>query len=285
MTDDAVLLLASPQYLNHAAILNVLDVIDPLTPIFVSSHRTGVGHTILRTTRWTNLIPVKWQPTRPTCTPSASRALLFWDGTDRSILRSLVVLRRHHVPFTIYDPDGNVLDVRQFYATLASSGGNGKMATTVARPSVIVDAPPVAPGESQSRSDAKVRLQLHIPESIVARYEEQAKAAKVSLEKVCSDRLRTCVSHTSGRGLYFNDDERSALERITGGHLINDATVALDRIRTTVSLKVGDITIELSERLLARASSRAKAERKSLAEYVTKEVIQGLERSVGIRPW
>ena len=64
-----------------------------------------------------------------------------------------------------------------------------------------------------------------------------------------------------------------------------NAEVALDKIRTTVNLKVGDITVELSERVLARCASRAKAERKDFETYVKKEVIQGLERSTGLRPW
>lgn len=282
---DSVLLLASAQYLNTSAILAAIGTLQPDAPIHVTSSRSGIFHTIVGLHPSFAPVVVKWQPTRPTCVPSASRALLFWDGHDRSILRSLVVLRRHHVPFTIYDPAGNVLDVHTFCATLSrnGNGGNGKM-STAPRPSVIVDAPPIAPGESSKR-DSKVRLQLHIPESVYDEYVSQAQSAKQGVEKVCSDRLRTCVNHTSGRGLYFTDAERASLERITGGHLIDNAAMALQRVQTTVSLKVGDVTIELTERLLVRASSRAKAERKTLAEYVTKEVIQGLERSVGIRPW
>jgi hypothetical protein len=130
-----------------------------------------------------------------------------------------------------------------------------------------------------------VRLQILLPEDIAEQYDVQARNSGHTAEKICSDRLRTCVTYTSGRGLYFSDPERSDLERITGGHLISDAATALARIKTTVTLKVGDISIELTDRVLARASSRAKSERKTLEEYVRKEVIQGLERSVGLRPW
>lgn len=150
----------------------------------------------------------------------------------------------------------------------------------MATPTVIVDAP-VQPHEKES----KVLVKLSLPEKIFAQYEDQARAAKQNVEKVLADRLRGCISHTSGRGLYFTDEQRAHLERITGGHLINDADAALMRVKTTVEVKVGGITIELTDRILQRCASRAKSERKSLEQYVIKEVTQGLERSCGLRPW
>jgi hypothetical protein len=279
---DTVLLLASREYLNYAAVLTVVNALPSDTIVQVTSYRTGVGHTLVSNLRTANIESVKWQPTRPTQTCSATKALLFWDGSDMTILRSLVVIRRARVPVEIYDSDGNALDLPTFCARLNHKDGNGHMAS---KPSVIVDAPPIAPGESQPRRDSKVRLQLHIPETVYDQYVEQARAVNLAVEKVCSDRLRTSVTHTAGRGLYFNDTERSDLERITGGHFVNTAAEALRRIETTVTLKVGDIEIELNGRVLQRASSRAKSERKTLEEYVRKEVIQGLERSVGLRPW
>lgn len=151
---------------------------------------------------------------------------------------------------------------------------------TPAAPTVIVDPP-----AQQHEKESKVLVKLSLPERIFAQYEDQAKLAKQNVEKVLADRLRGCVSHISGRGLYFNDEQRAHLERITGGHLINDADAALMRVKTTVELQVGGITIELTDRILQRCASRAKSERKSLEQYVVKEVTQGLERSCGLRPW
>lgn len=279
MSDDSVLLLASHDYLNYSAVLAIVSGIPPTSTLHVASDRTGIGHVISFAEHTPNVEVVTWQPTRCTQTCKSSRAILFWDGADRRyILRSLVVIRKANVPVDIYDTSGNLLDLPTFCARLTHNGGK------MPQPSVIVDAPAIAPGESAKR-DSKVRIQLHIPESTYDSYSAQAAAAKLAVEKICSDRLRTCVTHTSGRGLYFTDAERSDLERITGGHLISDAPTALQRIKTTVTLRVGDISVELTDRVLQRASSRAKSVRKSLEEYVRKEVIEGLERSVGIRPW
>lgn len=286
---DTLLLLASAEYLNHAAVLNRLHRVPLSTVIQVTSYRTGIGHVITKRRPAQNIELVKWQPTRPTQSCTASRALLFWDGSrDEAILRSLVVIKRCHVPVEIVDASGEALDLPTFCARLKSNGHNGDhMSTTApvtAKPSVIVD-PPSKGADGSLRKDTKVRLQLHVPESTIEQYEAQAKAAGQSLEKVCSDRLRTCVDHTSGRGLYFTDEQRSELERITGGHFINDAPSALLRVKTTVELKVGGITIELTDRVLQRCASRAKSVRKSLEDFVRKEVIEGLERSAGLRPW
>lgn len=284
---DSVLLIASRDYMNNAAVLAHVELLPPTTVILMTDYRTGIGHFLSRRHPQQNIVQIKWRPTRPDQLVSAQRALIFWDGGhDATLLRSLVLLRRHRVPVTIVDLDGNALDLPTFCARLTHNGNGGRMSTTApVKPSVIVDAPAIAPGESQPRKDSKVRLQFHVPEATVAQYELQARAAGISVEKCCSDRLRTCVNHTSGRGLYFNDAERSDLERITGGHLIDNAAIALQRVKTTITLKVGDITVELNERVLARCTSRAKAERKTLEEYVRKEVIQGLERATGLRPY
>lgn len=296
MTEETVLLLASHDYLNYPVVLKVVAALPVTSTLQVTSHRTGVGH-VIAANRAPNTVQVKWQPTRPTQTCTSSRAILFWDGTDTTILRSLALIKRAGVPIDIYDPLGNLLDLATFCARLTHNGGNGKMApapsapiaeavavpqVSAPQPQTIVDSPSTT--ESKKR-DSKVRLHLHLPEPIYDTYQAQAGAAASSIEKVCADRLRTCVAHTSGRGLYFDDAQRSDLERITGGHLIHDAETALQRVKTTVTLKVGDITVELTDRVLARASSRAKVSRLTLAEYVRKEVIQGLERSVGLRPF
>lgn len=281
-----VLVLSSYQYLDYSHVLAHLTSLAPAT--FSIASQMGVGHALLtyKGGHSLDVHALKWQPTRPHLNVAADAAVLFWDGHDRSLLPSVVILRKLSVPMTIVGPDGNSIDLAQFCATL-TNGANGalKMAiaaptATLTPPQVIVDAP-VQPHAKES----KVLVKLSIPEIVHAQYEDQARSVKQSVEKVLSDRLRACVTHTSGRGLYFTDDQRSHLERITGGHLITDADAALAKIRVTVELKVGSVTIELSERVLSRCVSRAKAERKSLDEYVTKEVIQGLERATGIRPW
>lgn len=279
-----VLVLASYQYLDYGHVLVHLTSLAPAH--FYIASQMGVGHGLLtrKGDHTLDVEPLKWQPTRPHLDAHwADAAVVFWDGHDRSLLPSVVVLRKSGVPITIVGPDANPIDLSTFCATLTNGNGGPKMATATTQPTapqVIVDAPS-QPGAKETR----VNVRISIPESTHVQYEAQAKLVKQSVEKVLSDRLRTCVSHTSGRGLYFTDEQRSHLERITGGHIIANAEMALQKIQVVVQLKVADVTIELSERVLARATARAKAERKTLAEYVTKEVIQGLERSTGLRPW
>lgn len=131
-----------------------------------------------------------------------------------------------------------------------------------------------------------VRMTITLPEELVVEYSNQADAAKRPLEKVISDRLRGCITHTSGRGLYFNDDQRGRLEKMTGGHVIQNADDALSKVRTVLEVRIGDaLTIELSERILTRAASRAKSFRMSTAAWLKRELTEGLEKAVGLRPY
>jgi len=273
-----ILVFASYQYLNYAAALAHLQSLPPAN--FYVASQMGVGHSLLKNapSHQLSMTPLRWQPTRPNLEVAADSAVLFWDGHDKLHLSSVAILKKASIPLTIIDSDGNPVDLAHFCATLTSSNGtNGdKMAT----PTVIVDQP-AAPHTRETN----VLVKLSIPAATFAQYEGQAKLAKHSVEKILSDRLRTCVDHTSGRGLYFNDAQRSHLERITGGHLINDAEMALTYVKTTVEVTVGGVVVELTDRVLQRCASRAKSERKSLEQYVTKEVIQGLERACGLRPW
>lgn len=280
-----VLVLASYQYMNYPVALAHLQSLPSST--FSIASQMGVGHALLKNAPVHSLAvaPLRWQPTRPYLEVAADHAIIFWDGHDRSLLPSVAFLRKAAVPLTIIDADGNPVDLTSFCATLTSSNGD-KMAAPIAptaptAPTVIVDAPAPPLHERES----KVLVKLSLPERIFTQYEDQARAAKQNVEKVLADRLRGCILHTSGRGLYFNDEQRAHLERITGGHLITDADAALARVRTTVEVQVGGITIELTDRILQRCASRAKSERKSLEQYVVKEVTQGLERSCGLRPW
>jgi hypothetical protein len=286
MTDAAappnVIILISYEYLNLSAVQTRLQALAPAT--FHIASKVGIGHTLLKDP---SNLPRKWQPTRPYLDDArCDRALLFWDGRDPYLTPSARFFSEHHIPFAIIGPDAKEVALSAFYATFQN--GDTKMSTTpAATPQVIVDAPAPPPqyGQSDAHSTARVRLQVTLPESTVAQYEAQAREVKLPVEKVMSDRLRSCVDHTAGRSLYFNSEQRATLERITGGHLIMDAQAALEKIRANVQLKLGDITIELTDRVLARCASRAKSERKTLEEYVKKEVIQGLERSTGLRPW
>jgi hypothetical protein len=282
MTDKNVILLISYEYLNHESILTHLKSFFPAT--YHVASKNGLGRVLLNSKSGITAVPIEWRPTyqKSKLQTGFDHALIFWDGCtsnhapgEADLFRSAKFFESHKIPFTVIDPHAKEVAPSTFYATFQ---GEAKMAT---RPSVIVDKP-IEPG---SYGNTRVRVTISIPEEMYQQYEAQAKLAKIAIEKVLSDRLRQCVNHTSGRGLYFTDEQRSAIERITGGHIITGAEMALEKIKTVVNLKVDDINIEVTERVLSRCASRAKAERKTFEDYVKKEVIQGLERSTGLRPW
>ena len=287
MTDTAkhVIVLFSYEYVNLTAVHTHLQSLAPAQ--FHIASKNGLGRTILNLNEYP-ASPIKWTPTyNPThLDTSFDSALLFWDGTDHILKSSVEFFDKHSIPYSIVGPDAKPVAPVRFYATFQN--GEQKMSTPQAQaPAIIVDPPkpPESYGHPEGQRISNTRVVISIPDPLFHQYEEQAKSVKLPVEKILSDRLRTCVEHTSGRGLYFDSATRADLERITGGHLIPNAQIAIEKIRTVVNLKVGDITIELTERVLARCASRAKSERKSLEEYVKKEVILGLERVTGLRPW
>jgi len=133
-------------------------------------------------------------------------------------------------------------------------------------------------------SETKVRLTLSIPEDLYMKYEQHAQERKISIEREILERLQRCQSYTAGRPLYFNDAERSELEHVTGGWSLENAASAISRIKQLVRVAIGEVKVDLDDRVLQRAGHRAKAEKKSLDTWIVREVTEGLERSVGLRP-
>jgi len=277
-----VIVLFSYEYVNLTAVHTHLQSLAPAQ--FHIASKNGLGRTILQLNKYP-AAPIKWTPTYNSSHLGThfDSALLFWDGSDPILRPSVEFFDKHHIPYVIVGPEAKVIAPSRFYATF-QNGDTTKMSTPHP-PAQIVDPPKPPDAYGQSQRESRTRVILMLPDSLFHQYEDQAKSINVSVEKVLSDRLRTCVEHTSGRGLYFDSATRADLERITGGHLIPNAQIAIEKIKTVVNLKVGDITIELTERVLARCASRAKSERKTLEDYVKKEVILGLERVTGLRPW
>lgn len=283
-----IIVLISYDYLNADAVRAAMNA--QLPAKFDIATKTGIGHTLLSAPNADSFdcSPIQWKPSWSLTTQSAAfdHALLFWDGHDDLLVPSVRFFEKRSIPFTILDSDAKVVAPAEFHATFPKEALMPTQ-SAVSAPNVIVDKPPLPPnyGNDSPTKNVKVRLQITVPEATAKVYEAQAKLVNIPLEKVMSDRLRTCVDHTSGRGLYFKDTERAHLEKITGGHLIPNAEVALSKIHTVVTLKVAGVDVELTERILARLASRAKSERKSFEDYVKKEVVMNLERSVGLRPW
>lgn len=132
--------------------------------------------------------------------------------------------------------------------------------------------------------NTRVKFSITLPETLYDHYVKRAEERKTTVEKEVLDQLSRCKTHSASRPIYFNDTERSELEHITGGWAIESAEMALTRIKQLVKVSVSKVEVDLDDRVLQRAAHRAKAERKELQEWITREVTQGLERSVGLRP-
>lgn len=131
-------------------------------------------------------------------------------------------------------------------------------------------------------AQTKLALRVELPEEVIARYDDHTPSG-MSIEDIMAKRLASCVDHNATRGLYFNDEQRSELEKILGGHVLNSADAAIQRGRALSTVKVGGVDIQLDQTLLKRAESRALGMRMSIEEWLAKEITVGLETAVGLR--
>lgn len=132
-------------------------------------------------------------------------------------------------------------------------------------------------------AEDKVRISVSLPENVVKLYEETAAKNGRTLEDELAERLKRCRLYTAGRPIYFNDSERNELERITGGHQLKTAQDALEHIRKAITVDVSNVKVEIDGRLMQRVLWRAKAERKTVGEFVTREVLHGIQAACGMR--
>ena len=187
--------------------------------------------------------------------------LLFYNGTSSYWTPLFRHILRQRFPFLALDPAGNPVDFSRLI-----------------RPTIptmpIID----------NIVGTRVRITIAVPEALYDKYAAQGKAEGVTAEKEIADRLTRTADFTDTRGLWFNSKQRNELERITGGHLIENAEQALSRIRTTAQVKVGEVTVQLDERLTQRVHSRAKAFRKTPEKWLAEETRKGLEVATGMRP-
>jgi hypothetical protein len=261
-----IAIVGSSNYGNPDFVRRIVSLVSPDDELVLTS-QFGVCHIALMAAR-THSLPVRyiqWLNRPHRLVGQVDRIILFYDGTTRYTPKLLRYTRKFNIPVLMYDQSGKCL------AELPSNVANAQRGEGM----------PVVEGLISS----KVKLQITLPESLYDEYCVQAAAERVPVEKLLADRLTRCASHTGTRTLYFSDKERNELERITGGHLISSAADALAKIRTTCQVKVGNVVVQLNERVTQRAHARAKATRKAPEEWLRKEVLENLERSVGLRPY
>jgi hypothetical protein len=125
-------------------------------------------------------------------------------------------------------------------------------------------------------------LSLTLPVDVLELYEAEAKEKGLTLDEVVTKRLFLCRQHSANRGVYFNDKERSELEKLTGGRIVYEAEDALKRIRNQLSIRLGNTQVILAPTLLTRLKSRC-SRAMDFKQYLRKQAIEGLERAANMR--
>jgi hypothetical protein len=209
----------------------------------------------------------EWECKAHLVIPKAEKIVLFSSGTKEYYFKEVIhqALEAHRT-LTLIDSTGKTLDL--------PSNGHVKVPTKEKPQMPIIDA----------LTGSKVKRMITLPENIDDRILELAAAEKVSPEQFIVEKIRRHLEHNGTRGLWFNDAQRSELERMTGGHLINSSEDALAKVRTTCMVIVDDVAVVIPTNMKQRIASRAKACRKNVADWITKEVYEGLERACGLRP-
>jgi hypothetical protein len=130
------------------------------------------------------------------------------------------------------------------------------------------------------------RVEITLPEHLVDHYRKLAREKKESVELILENQLMSCQDYQSQRPLYFDDLQRNALERLTGGMVLKDTDAAIRAVEKILSFAVNQpdenpITVTLSTTLASRMMTRKFG--KSTEEHIRTEVTEGLERFVGMR--
>lgn len=128
-----------------------------------------------------------------------------------------------------------------------------------------------------------IKVSLKVPEEIYDEYAERATKFGRTVEQEMFLRLKNCRDHNAITGIYFNDDQRAEIQKALG-HVITGPEMVLERLKTLLSLKVGNVEIPLSERLQIRLRTRV-FRGQTIEKVLQKEVTEGLERYVGLRPY
>ena len=99
------------------------------------------------------------------------------------------------------------------------------------------------------------QLRVTLSQEIFAKYQEEATEYGVDVEQLLESRLKECVAYNSTTPLYFNDDQRRELERLTGKNLRGSAE-ALNMIRRAMEIQINGLPISFNPLLLERLRTR-----------------------------
>jgi len=125
------------------------------------------------------------------------------------------------------------------------------------------------------------RITVHLPNDLIAAYDEQAKALGISVEALIVRRLSQCVLHTASKPLYIDDELRRELE-VALSRNYNDALTLVQDIKRCLTLQVDGVAFGLSPQLLSRLKTRC-TQGATFNAFIREQVIAGLEQYVGLR--
>ena len=135
-------------------------------------------------------------------------------------------------------------------------------------------------------SQVMERIEIPLPEPLMDHYRKLAREQKESIELILENQLTRCQDYQSQRPLYFDDLQRNAFERLTGGTVLKDTDTAISAVEKILSFAVNQpgeepVTVTLSTTLASRMKTRKFG--KTTEEHIRVEVTEGLERFVGMR--
>ena len=127
-----------------------------------------------------------------------------------------------------------------------------------------------------------IRVTLALPEAVYDQYAERATKFGKTVEQELTERLLRLKDHTSITPICFNDDDRAKLTHIMGRSITKPGEL-LGRLGNLVTLTVGEIKVNIPERVQVRLKSRI-FRGETLAGKVAKIVVEALEQECGLRP-
>lgn len=121
---------------------------------------------------------------------------------------------------------------------------------------------------------------LRLDESLYDLLAERAAKKGVQVETEIANHLRRTQMYTASTPVYLDDDARNALMQIAGRAITTPAELLAWATRVA-SLKIGEVEIELGERLATRLDTRRFG--KDWITFLKQAVTEALEEKVGMR--
>lgn len=130
--------------------------------------------------------------------------------------------------------------------------------------------------------ETKILVPIHLPAPLLASYQEQAALLDVPVSNLIASRLAASLNHGAQKPLYFDDDQRRALESLLCRNVSTSEEV-ISEVRTALSVSIGDLSIHLPPNVLLRMRTRFFGQPNEWDKFVRDRIVEGLEEFVGLR--